>query len=125
MKFWFKKEKKMKFEIKNRWTGDVKFTAEIDATDATPLSVRKGLAVKWALANKIPLRGSDLSGEALDKLLAVDPADWTEAVQSQGEFFDSFGSRIPKGIREEHERLAQAIQTAITPDDMRGRAAGN
>ena len=75
--------------------------------------------------NALDLRGSDLSGEALDKLLAVDPADWTEAVQSQGEFFDSFGSRIPKGIREEHERLAQAIQTAITPDDMRGRDAGN
>ncbi len=75
--------------------------------------------------NALDLRGSDLSGESLDKLLAVDPADWTEAVQSQGEFFDSFGGRIPKGIRDEHERLAQAIQTEITPDDMRGRDAGN
>jgi len=75
--------------------------------------------------NALDLRGSDLSGEALDKLLAVVPADWTEAVQSQGEFFDSFGSRIPKGIREEHERLAHAIHDAITPDDMHGRDAGN
>ncbi len=73
----------------------------------------------------LELRGSDVSPEALDKLLAVDAADWTEAVHSQGEFFDSFGDRLPKGIRDEHDRLAAAINEAVTPADMHGRDAGH
>ncbi|MBS2021737.1 MAG: phosphoenolpyruvate carboxykinase (GTP), partial [Deltaproteobacteria bacterium] len=46
-------------------------------------------------------KGLDLADEALDKLLTVDAADWTEAVHSQDEFFHTFGARLPKGIAEE------------------------
>ena len=45
----------MKFEIKNRFTGDVQFTAEIDATDETPCSIKIGLAVKWAIKSRANL----------------------------------------------------------------------
>ena len=49
----------MKLEVKNRFTGDVQFTAEID-TDSESNSVRLGLAVKWARSS-----GADLSGAYL------------------------------------------------------------
>ena len=38
----------MKFEIKNRWNGEVQFTAEIECTEDTPYSIRLGLAVRIA-----------------------------------------------------------------------------
>ena len=51
----------MQFEIKNRFTGAVQFTAEIDSTDDTPLSIKIGLSVKWAIKT-----GSDLAGASLE-----------------------------------------------------------
>ena len=37
------------FEVKNRWSGEIQFTAQITcAPDATP-AVRLGLAVRWAV----------------------------------------------------------------------------
>ncbi len=48
------------FAIKNRWTGSVIFTAEIDATDETATSIRLGLAVRVAVKAKANLRGADL-----------------------------------------------------------------
>ena len=41
-----KKNSLIKFEIKNRWTGDVQFTAEIAADENTAFGVKIGLAVK-------------------------------------------------------------------------------
>ena len=55
----------MKFEIKSRWTGSVKFTAEIDADDSTSHRVKIGLAVKWAIENRVDLSGADLRGAIL------------------------------------------------------------
>ena len=52
----------MKFEIKNRWTGNVQFTAEIDCDESVVSSVKIGLAVKWGLANGGDLNGGDLRG---------------------------------------------------------------
>ena len=62
----------MKYEIKNRFTGEVQFTAEIDASEDSGPSLKMGLAVRWATkhdANLIDanlmganLRGADLRG---------------------------------------------------------------
>jgi uncharacterized protein YjbI with pentapeptide repeats len=51
----------MKFEIKNRFSGAVQFTAEIDCAKDEQTSIKIGLAVKWAIKNKADLRGSNLS----------------------------------------------------------------
>jgi uncharacterized protein YjbI with pentapeptide repeats len=53
------------FAIKNRWTGSVIFTAEIDATDETATSIKLGLAVRVAVKAKAYLSGADLSGAYL------------------------------------------------------------
>ena len=55
----------MRFEILNRFTGAVQFTAEIDCKpDALP-SVKLGLAVKVAIKERANLSGADLSGADL------------------------------------------------------------
>lgn len=55
----------MQFEIKNRFTGAVQFTAKIDATDETLLSVKIGLSVKWAIKTDANLAGAGLVGAYL------------------------------------------------------------
>ena len=54
------------FEIRNRFTGAVQFTAEIDCDDDAPASVKIGLAVKWAIANRASLDGARLDRASLD-----------------------------------------------------------
>ena len=55
----------MKFEVRNRFSGAVQFTAEIEASDDTPTSIRLGLAVKWAFNSGAYLSGAYLSGAYL------------------------------------------------------------
>ena len=51
----------MKFEIKNRWSGSVQFTAEIDCNDSASYGAKVGLSVKWAIKNGISLTNADLT----------------------------------------------------------------
>jgi len=55
----------MKFEVKNRFTGDVQFTAEIDCDEIASVGVKLGLAVKWAVDARANLAGADLAGAYL------------------------------------------------------------
>ena len=55
----------MQFQIRNRFTGAVQFTAEIEADENTPLSIKIGLAVRWAYKTGADLRSADLSGADL------------------------------------------------------------
>ena len=56
-----------KYEVRNRFTNAVQFTAEITTTPDMLPSVKLGLAVKWGLANDANLRGADLSGADLSR----------------------------------------------------------
>ena len=55
----------MKFEIKNHWSGNVQFTAEIFCDENARLGVKVGLAVKWAFESDADLRDADLRGADL------------------------------------------------------------
>ena len=55
----------MKFEIKSRWSGAVVFTAEIEATEDTPMSIKLGRAVRRAVEAKVSLGGANLRGAYL------------------------------------------------------------
>jgi uncharacterized protein YjbI with pentapeptide repeats len=55
----------MKYEIKNRFTQQVQFTAEIECDESTSWSVKQGLAVKVAFKSGANLRGADLRGAYL------------------------------------------------------------
>ena len=56
--------------------------------------------------------------DSMETLLKVDPAEWVEAVAAQEDFFKQFGDRLPREMKQEHERLARAVETAITPPDV-------
>jgi phosphoenolpyruvate carboxykinase (GTP) len=73
-------------------------------------------------ANETPIgyvpKASSLSGEGLeisnsdvDQLVAVDREAWKNNLKSQGDFFDTFGDRLPAGIKEEHKALASRLNS--------------
>ena len=51
----------IKFEVLNRWTGDVQFVAEIDCDESAVHSVKMGLAVKWGIKARADLAGANLA----------------------------------------------------------------
>jgi len=55
----------MKFEVRNRYLGEVKFVAEIDCLEGEQFSVKLGFAVKWAIKNNANLFNADLSNADL------------------------------------------------------------
>tara|TARA_R110000868_G_scaffold307638_3_gene569311 strand:+ start:200 stop:571 length:372 start_codon:yes stop_codon:yes gene_type:complete len=50
----------MKYDIKNRFTDKVQFTAEIDCREDALEAVKVGMAVRWAVKTGADLRGADL-----------------------------------------------------------------
>jgi len=75
-------------------------------------------------ADALDRKGLDLTDDTLNALLKVDPPEWVDAIGGQSEFLESFGARLPAGMRQEHETLARRIQEAITPADLGGRDVG-
>ena len=70
----------MKFKIKNRFSGEVQFTAEIECSDDTAIAVKIGLAVKLAIEadanlSDAYLTGAHLARANLAKQLAIAPED--------------------------------------------------
>ncbi len=55
----------MKFDILNRFSGNVQFSAEIDCAEDSPISIKLGLAVKVAIKELADLQGADLQGAYL------------------------------------------------------------
>ena len=53
------------FPIRNRFTGAVQFNAEIECKKDAALSVKIGLAVKWAINNNARLTDADLTNADL------------------------------------------------------------
>ncbi len=76
-------------------------------------------------ANGIDRRGLDLSDDAMANLLRVDLPEWLEAVAGQDEYLSSFGARLPKGIRAEHDGLAKRIYDLVPTSDLHGRDTGH
>jgi hypothetical protein len=54
-----------KFEIKNRWTGKVQVSAEIECDPDASYSVKLALAVRWAFKARANLEGANLEGANL------------------------------------------------------------
>jgi len=55
----------IKFDVLNRWTGKVQFTAEIECDEHDISRFKVGLAVRWALKNGANLRDANLIGADL------------------------------------------------------------
>ena len=55
----------IKFDVLNRFTGSVQFTAEIECKEDEITSIKLGLAVKWAIKARANLAGANLEGANL------------------------------------------------------------
>ena len=59
------KTKLLKFNVLNRFSSEVQFTAEIDCAEDAATSIKLGLAVKWAIESRAYLSRANLSGADL------------------------------------------------------------
>jgi phosphoenolpyruvate carboxykinase (GTP) len=64
--------------------------------------------------NGLTLDGMKISAEAVNELLRVNPEDWENEMDDSKQFFGKFGERLPRQIREEHEKLARRFQGVVT-----------
>jgi phosphoenolpyruvate carboxykinase (GTP) len=62
----------------------------------------------------LTLEGMKISDEALNELLRVNPEDWEAEMEETKQFLSKFGTRLPREIREEQEKLAQRFQRVAT-----------
>ena len=51
----------IKFDVTNRFTGAVQFTAEIDCAESEKVGIKLGLAVKWAINTRVSLADANLA----------------------------------------------------------------
>jgi phosphoenolpyruvate carboxykinase (GTP) len=59
--------------------------------------------------NALTLDGLDISREAIDELLRVNPENWEQELADTKEFFQKFGDRLPRPLNEEHDQLARRL----------------
>ena len=60
-------------------------------------------------AADIDLTGLDVSDEALEQLLTVNPEQWQVEMEQFGDYLASYGDRLPERLRAEHEKILQAL----------------
>ncbi len=95
----------MKFDILNRWSGAVQFSAEIEADETTLKSVKIGLAVRWAIKTGAVLRDADLRGADLRR------ADLTRADLTRADLRDAV-------LRDADLRGADLTRADLTRADL-------
>ena len=59
--------------------------------------------------SSLTLDGLSISRDTLEELLSVDSADWAEEAAATAKFFEKFGDRLPKEIREEQKSLENRL----------------
>jgi phosphoenolpyruvate carboxykinase (GTP) len=59
--------------------------------------------------NALTLDGLQISPETLEELLSLNPEDWEDDLADSKQFFDKFGSRLPRELREEHEKFSRRL----------------
>ncbi len=66
-------------------------------------------------AEALELDGLKLSAGTMEELLSIDRDAWSKELEDQGKFFEQFGERLPKEMRQEHQKLARRLSRVITP----------
>jgi phosphoenolpyruvate carboxykinase (GTP) len=57
----------------------------------------------------IDMTGLNLPPDTMAKLFAMNPKDWLSELDAVGQFFETFGTRIPDELAKEHETLRQRL----------------
>jgi phosphoenolpyruvate carboxykinase (GTP) len=61
----------------------------------------------------LDLEGLELSRATADELLSVDPLQWGGALESQQQFLQKFGERMPREMWDEHHALAKRLASRV------------
>ena len=48
----------------------------------------------------------------METLLSINAEQWQEEMKSVGEYLEGFGDRLPDGLRQEHQRIMDAMKQA-------------
>ncbi|MCI0409253.1 MAG: phosphoenolpyruvate carboxykinase (GTP), partial [Acidobacteria bacterium] len=59
----------------------------------------------------LDLEGLELSQSATEELLSVNPLHWGGALESQQQFLEKFGERMPREMWDEHHALAKRLSS--------------
>ncbi|HXM96404.1 MAG TPA: phosphoenolpyruvate carboxykinase (GTP) [Candidatus Dormibacteraeota bacterium] len=62
----------------------------------------------------LTLEGLDISAAIINELLRVSPEDWEPELEETKQFFDKFGDRLPREIRDEHQKLTRRLQRVVS-----------
>ena len=57
----------------------------------------------------IDIEGLDIDADAMHALTRIDTQQWQVEIESIGEYFDSFGDRLPAALRQEQQRIAKEL----------------
>ena len=60
----------------------------------------------------IDVSGLDVAEETMATLLSINAEQWQEEMSSVGEYLEGFGERLPDGLRQEHQRIMDAMNEA-------------
>ena len=60
----------------------------------------------------IDISGLDVAAETMETLLSIDPQQWQDEMNSVGEYLDEYGDRLPEELRQEHQRIVEAMSEA-------------
>jgi phosphoenolpyruvate carboxykinase (GTP) len=63
-------------------------------------------------AGGIETEGLDISREAVEKLLEVDPECWLEQLPQMHEHYARFGDKLPEELREQLHDLERRLKSA-------------
>ncbi|MER3547343.1 MAG: phosphoenolpyruvate carboxykinase, partial [Rhodanobacteraceae bacterium] len=79
---------------------------EVDAVE-TPIGLLPN-------AEDLHTDGLHIADGALDELLAFDADGWREEITAIGDYLDGYGDRLPEKLREEQQRVADALQRSAS-----------
>ena len=105
----------IKFDVLNRFTGAVQFTAEIECDEGASVSVKLGLAVRWAVKARAYLADADLAGADLaDANLAyanLAGAEWRDGITVTRAPIQVYGLAYPIAILDAHMQIGCELHT--------------
>jgi phosphoenolpyruvate carboxykinase (GTP) len=62
----------------------------------------------------IDVSGLDVTADTLETLLSIDAQQWQDEMKSVGEYLDGYGERLPDELRQEHQRILDAVNAAAS-----------
>ena len=85
----------------------------LDRCDGTGKAVETPIGFTPTL-DAISRDGLKLTDDVMQGLLAVDPAEWVDAVVGQEDFMKTYGNHMPHSMWDEHDELARRIDDQMT-----------